>query len=77
MRTRIINFIPTDGLRADVTIYDVPAGRRRTYKRSHRASLRSAFRLIGLVNRWMNDQPGAVTVKVHFHGWNASIYTEV
>jgi|GEM_PF-3374887 hypothetical protein len=52
MRIRVINFILTHALRAEVTLYDVSAGRRRLHKRSHHAPLRSAFRLARLINRW-------------------------
>lgn len=76
MRTRIINFIPVDGYKSEVIIYEIRPGRRIRRKRTHIVTMRSAFRLIRLVNRWLTNAPAQVAVQLHFYGWNASIHEE-
>jgi len=76
MRTRVINFIPVDGYKSEVSIYEIRPGRRIRRKRTHVVSVRSAFRLLRLVNGWLTNTPAQVDVQLHFYGWNASIHEE-
>lgn len=79
MRTRVINFIPVDGYKSEVIIYEIRPrpGRCVRRKRPHIVTVRSAFRLLRIVNRWLTNAPAQVSVQLHFYGWNASIHEEV